>query len=113
MIDIDLSEVTEGGKISYLSGKKKGLAVRETLNLNALDAKNEIVRITMPLGVKCNESFLGGLLSRSIQHCGTRAAFLQRFVFINFSDQTLEKLSDVITATLSKGTALSSLRDDK
>lgn len=110
MINIDLNHITDKGKISYFSGKKKGLAVREALNLDQLDESDETINIMIPVSFDGNESFLGGLFSNSISHCGSRADFLNKYVFTGLSDVLSTRLNDVITATLSEGTALSGLK---
>ncbi len=110
MADINFDDITDDGNITYLSGKNKGLAARVKFNLDNLDTSDESVNVTIPEQVGCNESFLGGLFSNSISLLGSRSSFLHKYKFIKISDEVSERLSDVITATLSKGTALSGLK---
>lgn len=107
---VNFEQITDNGRITYLSGKNKGLAARQTLNLEQSDKNDEIYQVVIPESVDCNESFLSGVFSNSITFFKTRSAFLNKYQFENISALTEECLNNVITATLSEGTALSSLK---
>ena len=113
MIIVNLYEVTENGTNLFLSGKKKGLAAREFLKIELVDNQDEPVEIIVPENLECNESYLGGLFSRSITKAGSRAAFLSKFQFSILPKIFQDRLNKVITATLSTGTALSSMGSKK
>ena len=109
MPNLNLNLITDNGRITYLSGKKKGLAAREILGLDALDKSADVVVINIPDNFDCNESFLGGLFSNSISVFQSRVKFLEKYSFESLPEALEERLNNVITATLSEGTGLSIL----
>ncbi len=109
MAKINFNDITDNGKSPYLSGKKKGLAARSSYELDKLDETDEIVEIIIPNNVDCNISFISGLFSKSISNLGSRALFLNKYRFVEVPDKIGDILNDVISATLSHNTGLSSL----
>lgn len=107
---IDLSKITDDGRIPFLSGKNKGLEARKQLGLQEYDDKHEQVKVNFPENLDCNESFLGGLFSNSISILGSRSAFLSLYNIVGMTEDVRGRLNSVITATLSEGTSLSKLR---
>lgn len=110
MTELNFDTITDEGRNLYLSGKKKGLAARETFDLNTLDKNNEAINVRISENIDCNVSFLSGLFSNSITLFGSRSAFLEKYRFVEIPEKVSERLSNVITATLSEGTALSNLK---
>ncbi len=111
MHELKLDQITGGGTIQYLSGKKKGLEARKALDVDRFDTLEGPIKVIVPNGLDCNESFIAGVFSNSISKLSSRADFLHHYQFENMSERFSVALNNVISATLAEGTtALSGLR---
>lgn len=92
---INLTKEHRGGlQSTTFSGRPEGEAVRETLNLDALDNSDEIVTIKIPNDTTSfNPSFFLGLLFKSVKKMGSVDAFKKKFLFdfTNYTDEELLK----------------------
>lgn len=80
-ITIDLGRLTDGGRITNLSGKEKGQQARELFGLDQIDARGETVMVVCPDNLRnISSSFFLGMFSQSVRRLG-KDAFLSRYRF--------------------------------
>lgn len=86
---IDLGVLAEHGKVRNLAGKERGVAARETLRLDQLDAADAIVDVIVPEYLDTiSPSYFQGLFSESIEKLHGRSGFLEKYRF-KASDQMM------------------------
>jgi hypothetical protein len=83
MLEIDLSELTNGGEVHNLSGHERGVAAREHFRLEDADASEESVRVIVPAYIyTLTPSFFQGMFAASVHASGNdRAKFFSRYKF--------------------------------
>lgn len=97
MKTIDLSNT--GGKI--LSTRARGESVRQSLDLDQLDAQDETVDVIFPENLEVlTSSFFLGMFGPSVRACGSRDLFIGKFVFKNASHYVWEDINDGIGRAL-------------
>lgn len=80
-MQIELNELTGGGRVRSLSGQERGVAARAKFKLDQLDQRNEPVTVSARDLDAVTASFLQGMFSKSIILAKDRDAFLRRFQF--------------------------------
>jgi hypothetical protein len=80
---IDLGLLTRGGEVHNLSGHERGVAARESFNLDAFDAVKARVRIKVPDDIySLTPSFFQGMFAETIHGEGDqKESFLARYNF--------------------------------
>ncbi len=79
---IDLGQYTANGKIRNLSGKDRGLSVREKFGMSDLDAKADVVTVRIPEYVYAiSTSFFCGMFGESYWNLGGRDRLLEKYRF--------------------------------
>ncbi len=87
-------------------GQKKGAAVREVSRLDELDKKDIKIYVQIPRDTySVTSSFIMGLFRASIQSCGSKKIFLDKFIF-DCSDLIFEKAEEAIDRALIEGRPL-------
>jgi hypothetical protein len=106
MPEIDLTPLTDNGRIHNLSGKAKGQDARAALRVDNFDAVDCAVDVVVPADLYAiSPSFFLGLFSQSLSRFGSREAFLAHYVFR--TDQVvLDQINDGITQHFISPTAL-------
>ncbi|MBU0801482.1 MAG: hypothetical protein KKA05_10850 [Alphaproteobacteria bacterium] len=85
----------------YVAGKDFGEQLRAELKLPEIDKTPTPVTVNIPEGFSCNGSFIEGLFTASVLHCGSRSKFLTKYVFPNdMSNELATKIDDMITYAL-------------
>jgi len=106
MPTIDLSPLTDNGRIHNLSGKAKGIDARRELNLDDLDQAPEHVTIAVPDDLYAiSPSFFLGLFSQSLAKFGSRDAFLAHYQF-QADQAVLDQVNDGISQHFIRPVAL-------
>ncbi len=97
---INLDELTGGGKIHNLSGHNRGLAARNLFRLDTYDASpsEDEVEVLIPNHIySVSPSFVQGLFSRSVQKLGnSRTRFYSRYNIV---------ASDLVKRQIERGMA--------
>ena len=106
MPEIDLTPLTDNGRIHNLSGKAKGQDARAALKIDKYDAIEETVDVVVPEDLYAiTPSFFLGLFSQSLSYLGSREAFLSHYIFR--ADQVLlDQVNDGISQHFISPTAL-------
>jgi len=95
-MEIDFAKL--GGPV-YV-GRANGAAVRALLKLDALDAHDDPVIVSVPEGTySVNSSFFLGMFGPSISHFGSRDAFLAHYR-IEAPEHVRSSLEELIARTL-------------
>ncbi len=101
-MEINLGELTDGGKVANLSGRHRGLAARAHFGLDwhsASEVKPAVINVPADLD-SITPSFLQGMFGSSMQAVGSsRARFLEVFHFVA-SAHLMGQLEDGISAML-------------
>lgn len=80
MKTIDLNDYINGKKV--LSGREKGIKIREKLKLDEEDQKIESIQILIPQEIySFNSSYFLGLFGKSVRKFG-KEKFLEKYVFV-------------------------------
>lgn len=79
---IDLGILADNGKVRNLAGKERGIAAREELRLDVLDAGDTTIEVVVPAYLDAiSPSYFQGLFSNSIEHLHGRDGFLRKYRF--------------------------------
>lgn len=82
MTTINLSSLTQDGRVRNLSGKERGIAAREELRIDHLDKTPDVVEIVVPDFLDTiSPSYFQGLFSESIMHLKGKDGFLKKYHF--------------------------------
>ena len=83
MTEINLDAIAGGGRTKNLSGKERGIAAREKLELDILDERPGEVSVLVPDYVDTiSPSFFQGLFSQSIRTLNGKDPFLRKYRFV-------------------------------
>ena len=100
MNTLDLSRLTEGGRVHNLTGRDLGRRAREEYEISRLDDAEGSVEVVVPEDVfLITPSFFIGMFSQSVIRLGSVEAFFDKYNFRS-PPQVLRQIHDAARRTL-------------
>ena len=80
--ELDLAPLTDAGSVTVISGRDRGVVARDQLHLDDLDAADDTIIVTVPMGVRAiTPSFVLGMFGPSVQRAGSEEQFFKKYQF--------------------------------
>lgn len=100
METLDLSELTEEGRVHNLTGRDLGKRARKSYHVEDLDASGESVNVLIPDDVfLITPSFFIGMFAKSVASQGSVDAFFEKYKFKS-PPQVLRQVRDAARRAL-------------
>lgn len=99
MATLDLSPLTEDGRVHNLTGRDLGRRARDSFSVEALDAGDDPVEVLVPEHVYLiTPSFFIGMFAQSVAGRGSVEAFFEKYKFQS-APQVLRQIHDAAKRT--------------
>lgn len=109
MLLVDLTPLADGGRNSLLSGKERGIAMRQEFRLDELEAAGQPITVRIPDSIDTvTPSFITGMLTQSIRRAGSVDRFMELYHF-EAHQGVIDQIRDIAAVALVQRTGMDRL----